>query len=54
MTDAIDEALVTLEIDSYIALPADYTRPNANWSTLNDIENRGVPECSHVAIVGSK
>ena len=47
MADAIDEALVALERGGYIALPADYTRvtrPNADWSTLNDIEKRGVPE----------
>ena len=28
VTDAIDEALVALEINGYIALPADYPRPN--------------------------
>ena len=47
--DAIDEALVTLERGGYIALPADYPRPNAEWDSLDDIENRGVPE--HMALL---
>ena len=41
VSDAIDEALVTLENGGYISLPADYTRPGADWSglgTLTDIE----------------
>ena len=35
VTDAIDEALVALEINGYIALPADYSQPNAGWNTLD-------------------
>ena len=46
VSDAIDEALVTLEHGGYIALPADYPRPNAEWDSLDDIEKRGVPEQS--------
>ena len=38
VTDAIDEALVALEINGYIALPADYPRPNVEWGTLDEIE----------------
>ena len=49
VTDAIDEALVALEINGYIALPADYPRPNAEWATLDAIEKRGVPE--HMALL---
>ena len=49
MSDAIDEALVALEHSGYIALPADYSRPNAEWGTLDEIENRGVPE--HMALL---
>ena len=49
VSDAIDEALVALEHSGYIALPADYSRPNAAWDTLDDIENRGVPE--HMALL---
>ena len=49
VSDAIDEALVTLEHGGYIALPADYPRPNAEWDSLDDIENRGVPE--HMALL---
>ena len=49
MSDAINEALVALEHSGYIALPADYSRPNAAWDTLDDIENRGVPE--HMALL---
>ena len=50
-SDAIDEALVALEHGSYIALPADYPRPNAAWDSLDGthIENRGVPE--HMALL---
>ena len=33
--------VVALEHGGYIALPADYSRPNAEWDTLNDIEKRG-------------
>ena len=43
-----DEALVTLEYGGYIALPADYPRPNAEWGTLDEIEKRGPeskPDC---------
>ena len=36
VSDAIDEALVTLEHGGYIALAADYPRPNAGWDTLDD------------------
>ena len=36
VSDAIDEALVALEHSGYIALPADYSRPNAAWGTLDD------------------
>ena len=43
VSDAIDEALVALEHGGYIALSADYSRLNAKWNTLNDIEKRGVP-----------
>ena len=43
VSDAIDEALVALERGGYIALPADYSRPNGEWNTLDDIEKRGVP-----------
>ena len=43
VSDAIDEALVALEHSGYIALPADYSRPNAAWDTLDEIEKRGVP-----------
>ena len=35
VTDAIDEALVALENNSYIALPADYPRPTVEWETPN-------------------
>ena len=49
VSDAIDEALVTLEHGGYIALPADYPRPNAEWGTLNDIEKRSVVE--HMALL---
>ena len=49
VSDAIDEALVALEHGGYIALPADYSRPNAEWNTLDDIEKRGVPE--HMALL---
>ena len=49
VSGAIDEALVALERNGYIALPADYSRPNAAWDTLDDIENRGVPE--HMALL---
>ena len=49
VTDAIDEALIALEINGYIALPADYPRPNVEWGTLDEIENRGVPE--HMALL---
>ena len=51
VSGAIDEALVALEHGGYIALalPADYSRPNAEWNTLNDIEKRGVPE--HMALL---
>ena len=49
VADAIDEALVALEHSGYIALPADYSRSNSEWNTLNDIENRGVPE--HMALL---
>ena len=41
--------LVALEHGGYIALPTDYSRPNAAWDTLDDIENRGVPE--HMALL---
>ena len=41
MSDAVDETLVALEQGGYIALPADYSRPNAKWGTLNEIEKRG-------------
>ena len=36
VSDAIDEALVALEHGGYIAcaLPADYSRPNAEWNML--------------------
>ena len=36
VSDAIDEALVTLERGGYIALPADYPRPNAEWDSLDE------------------
>ena len=49
VSDAIDEALVALEHSGYIALPADYSRPNAEWGTLNDIEKRGCPEYQRVS-----
>ena len=49
VSDAIDEALVALEHSGYIAPPADYPRPNVEWESLNDIENRGVPE--HMALL---
>jgi len=49
VADAIDEALVALEHSGYIALPADCSRPNAEWDTLDDIEKRGVPE--HMALL---
>ena len=46
-TDAIDEALIALEINGYIALPADYPLLNVECCTLDEIENRGVPEHIH-------
>ena len=49
VSDAIDEALVALEHSGCIALPADYSRPNAVWDTLDDIEKCGVPE--HMALL---
>ena len=49
VSDAIDEALVALEHGSYIALPADYPRPNSAWDSLDDIKNCGVPE--HMALL---
>ena len=54
VSDAIDDALVTLEHGGYIALPADYTRPDADWGglgTLTDIEARGVPEYMAMLLV---
>ena len=48
VSDAIDEALVTLERGGYIALPADYPRPNAEWDSLDEFltSKRHLPACS--------
>ena len=56
--DAIDEALVTLKINGYIALPADYSRPNAEWNTPQDenpslfLKNKPVHDAFFGMIIG--
>ena len=38
VSDAIDEALVTLENGGYISLPADYTRPDCRLGRARHID----------------